>query len=158
MSNVFMLVWAEQGLFPPLWLCYIKYTYSMYQRYNTKGVRLCICVWACVFMRVAILPSVPKAVSADVLLYRLMADYDIKCLWALISDSPKVRGFSYPHWPLLNAILMDAQRSSIQRNRETCTLCILTHAHTCIYPNTHRLIDTCKDKFMIVYADTGGLI
>lgn len=73
---------AEQKLFPPPWLCYMKYTYSMYQRCYTKEVslRLHLCTSVCVYVCVAALLSMPKAVSADVLLCRLMADYDIKCL------------------------------------------------------------------------------
>lgn len=97
-----------------------------------------------VSMCARVLPSVLKDVSADVLLCRLIADYDIKCLWALISDSPKVRPISYPRWPLLNGILMDAQWSPIRCNRETCACCIKIHAHTSIsghaHTHTHSLI------------------
>lgn len=44
----------------------------MYQRCCTEGayVHVCVCVHVCC----------SEAVSADVLLCRLMADYDIKCL------------------------------------------------------------------------------
>lgn len=91
---------------------------------------LCLCL-------PTLLP-VPSAVSADVLLCRLMADYDVKCLWALISDIPNVWAVSYPHWPLLNGALMDAQWSPIRCNRDLQRLHADTRSQTRLTHQTHR--------------------
>lgn len=65
--------------------------------------------WAFVYMSMCVAILQFNAVSAHVLLCCPMADYDIKCLWALISDSPKVRAISYSRWSLFNGALTDAQ-------------------------------------------------
>ena len=78
---------------------------------SSNNVPLClfVCVYVCECVRAICVES--------------MDDYDMKCSWALISNSPKVRGISYPHCPLLNDMLMDVQWYPIRSHTAH------THAH-----------------------------